>query len=270
MALLEVHNLSVGFKMYRTFYRRALGFAVDDLTLSAEPGQILGIVGASGSGKSLLAHAIMGLLPYNAVQRGEIDYAGEPVTRQRVRQLQKREFALIPQSIGYLDPLKRVRGQLVEHGTPAAAELNEISGRFGLVRHDLDKFPFQLSGGMARRILLATAMLSPARLIIADEPTPGLSVDLARQMLADFRALADEGRCVLIISHDVDLISAVADRVAILNRGRLVAELTAYEFTHPDECDTDPYAKALWRALPQNGFGTQIPGAAGEEQETAC
>ena len=268
MALLDVSHLSVGFRMYRTFYQRVLGFAVDDLTISAEPGQILGIVGASGSGKSLLAHAIMGLLPYNAQQRGEIWFDGELVTRDRVEALRRTELALIPQSIGFLDPLKKVRHQLVEGSRLGAGELAEVADRFGLLVSDLDKYPFQLSGGMARRILLATALLSPARLIIADEPTPGLSVKLAEQLLADFRALADEGRCVIIISHDVDLISAVADQVAILNRGRLVAQLSVYDFTHPDECESDPYAKALWRALPQNDFCTEVAGL--DSKETAC
>ena len=157
---------------------------------------------------------------------------------------------------------------LVEGRRLGAGELAEVADRFGLLVSDLDKYPFQLSGGMARRILLATALLSPARLIIADEPTPGLSVKLAEQLLADFRALADEGRCVIIISHDVDLISAVADQVAILNRGRLVAQLSVYDFTHPDECESDPYAKALWRALPQNDFCTEVAGL--DSKETAC
>ncbi len=262
MALLEVHDLCVGFRMYRSFYRRSLGFAVDHLSLSAEPGQILGIVGASGSGKSLLAHAIMGLLPHNTVVQGEISYDGQPITKQRLPELRRTELALIPQSISYLDPLKRVRSQLIEGRTPDAEELEQIAERFGFQPGDLVKYPFQLSGGMARRILLATAMLSSARLIIADEPTPGLPVDLARQMLADFRSLADEGRSVIIISHDVDLIAAVADRVAILNRGRLVGEMSSHEFTHPDESDTDPYAKALWKALPQNDFITSVSGKA--------
>lgn len=82
---------------------------------------------------------------------------------------------------------------------------------------------------------------------------------LAEQLLADFRSLADQGRCVLIISHDVDLISAVADRVAVLNRGRLVACMPTREFTHPDDFDQPPYVKALWKALPQNEFCTEIP-----------
>ena len=267
MALLEVRHLSVGFRMYRSFYQRVLGFAVDDLSLTAEPGQVLGIVGASGSGKSLLAHAIMGLLPYNAVERGEIWFDGELVTRQRVKQLRRSELALIPQSISFLDPLKKVGDQLYENRSLSATERVEVADRLGLVPTDLDKYPFQLSGGMARRILLATALLSQARLIIADEPTPGLPVTLAEQMLADFRTLANEGRCVLIISHDVDLVSAGADQVAIVNRGRLVAQLSVHDFTHPDDCDSHPYAKALWRALPQNDFGTDLTAL---DEEQAC
>lgn len=254
MSLLEVNGLRVGFTMYRSFYRRATGWAVDGLDACAEAGQVLGVVGASGSGKSLLAHAIMGLLPYNARIDGSMTYDGRPLTPERARALRGSEFALIPQSISYLDPLMRVRRQLLTGAEPGAAELDEIAERFELGRADLDKFPFQLSGGMARRVLLATAMLSTARLIIADEPTPGLSVDLAERMLADFRAMADEGRCLIVISHDVDLISAVADRVLILNRGRMIAEMPAREFMDPDHYDNGPYAAGLWRALPQNDF----------------
>lgn len=254
MPLLEIDGLRVGFMMYRSFFRRAVGWAVDGLDLRAEAGQILGIVGASGSGKSLLAHAIMGLLPYNARTAGTMTYDGRPLTPERTRTLRGTEFALIPQSIGHLDPLMRVRRQLFTGARPDPDELAGIAERFGMRAGDLDKFPFQLSGGMARRVLLATAMLSPARLIIADEPTPGLSVDLAERMLADFRAMADEGRCLLVISHDVDLISAVADRVLILNRGRRVAEMPAVEFMDPDHHDHGRYAAGLWRALPQNDF----------------
>ena len=154
MALLEVRHLSVGFRMYRSFYQRVLGFAVDDLSLTAEPGQVLGIVGASGSGKSLLANAIMGMLPYNAVDRVEIWFDGELVTRQRVKQLRRSELALIPQSISFLDPLKKVGDQLYENRSLSATERVEVADRLGLVPTDLDKYPFQLSGGMARRILL--------------------------------------------------------------------------------------------------------------------
>lgn len=264
MSFLEVNGLRVGFTMYRSFYRRATGWAVDGLDARAEAGQVLGVVGASGSGKSLLAHAIMGLLPYNARIGGSMTYDGRPLTPERARALRGSEFALIPQSISYLDPLMRVRRQLLT----GAAELDEIAERFELGRADLEKFPFQLSGGMARRVLLATAMLSTARLIIADEPTPGLPVDLAERMLADFRAMADEGRCLIVISHDVDLISAVADRVLILNRGHTVAEMPAREFVDPDHYDNGPYAAGLWRALPQNDFDgadlTLADGAGGE------
>ena len=109
MSLLEVRNLYVGFAMYHTFYRRRIGYGVEDLTLTAEPGEILGIVGASGSGKSLLAHAIMDLLPRNAVKHGEILFKGEPVAGKRVLELRRKSFALVPQSISFLDPLLKVK-----------------------------------------------------------------------------------------------------------------------------------------------------------------
>lgn len=162
MPLLEIDGLRVGFMMYRSLLRRAVGWAVDGLDCAPEEGRVLGIVGASGSGKSLL---IVGLLPCNARTVGTMTYDGRPLTPERTRTLRGTGFALIPQSIGHLDPLMRVRRQLFTGARPDPDELAGTAERFGMRAGDLDKFPFQLSGGMARRVLLATAMLSPARLI---------------------------------------------------------------------------------------------------------
>ena len=134
MSLLEIRNLYVGFAMYHTFYRRRIGYGVKDLSLTAEPGEILGIVGASGSGKSLLAHAIMDLLPRNAVRHGEILFKGEPVAGKRVLELRRKSFALVPQSISFLDPLLKVKHQLRTGPTPDAKELTRIAERLDLSR----------------------------------------------------------------------------------------------------------------------------------------
>lgn len=247
MALLEVRDLSVGFRMYTSLFRRQLGYAVTRLSLDVNAGEIVGVVGASGSGKSLLAHAILGLLPSNAVQEGEIRLGGDVLDEVRLRSARGRDIALIPQALTHLDPLRRVRDELGAQPGPSL----ELSPR------TLNKRGFELSGGQARRVLVATALLSDARLVIADEPTPGLSRDLATGLLRDLRAMADEGRAVLVISHDVDLVAAVADRIVILNHGCVVDEVTAAEFAHPG--DSQRYAARLWRALPQHDFDAEIP-----------
>ncbi|MFV0428348.1 MAG: ATP-binding cassette domain-containing protein [Arachnia sp.] len=256
--LLSVDDLSVGFEMYSRGFQRELIYSVRHLSLSVDRGEVLGIAGESGSGKSLLAHAILGLLPYNAVQTGQVLLDDTVLTPGMTTDTRSR-LALVPQSVTYLDPLMAVGRQLVEGpGTtpPSAAELAQIARRFSLSRGDLDKIPSELSGGMIRRILLATAMLSKADLIVADEPTPGIPVDMAKDLLADLRDLATQGCGVIVISHDVDLIAQIADRIAILRDGELVTALDAAAFADPDAHDNHPYAEALWRALPDNDFAS--------------
>lgn len=115
--ILKIEHLSVYFNQYEQglhafgFQKRRLA-AVKDLSLEIEPGQIVAVVGASGSGKSLLAHSILGILPYNSHMAGEIQYAGEPLTKKRVKKLRGKEIFLIPQGVTYLDPLMKVGAQL--------------------------------------------------------------------------------------------------------------------------------------------------------------
>ena len=134
-----------------------------------------------------------------------------------------------------------------------------LSKRLGLPEGTEKLYPFQLSGGMARRVLVATALLADAQLLIADEPTPGMSLDQALEALRLFRAMADEGRAVVLITHDVDLAVAFADRVAVFYAGTTVEIAPAADFRAGAEALRHPYSQALWRALPQNGF-VPIPG----------
>ena len=112
---------------------------------------------------------------------------------------------------------------------------------------------------MARRVLVSTALLSNARLVIADEPTPGMSLDQAKEALRMFRDLADEGRSVILITHDIDLAFDFADRVAVFYAGTTVETAPAEDFRRGPEALRHPYSRALWSALPQNGF-TPIDG----------
>lgn len=113
-------------------------------------------------------------------------------------------------------------------------------------------YPFELSGGMARRVLIATAAMERPRLVVADEPTPGLDARSAKRMLGHFRELAEAGAAVLFITHDLELALTVADQIVVLYAGETIEQTTPDRLRHP-------YTRALWQALPQNGFHT-LPG----------
>jgi ABC-type glutathione transport system ATPase component len=249
--LLEVRHLQISFRMYEKGLVQRNIQMVSDISASVRRGEILAIAGSSGSGKSLLAHAILGLLPYNASMSGEILFRGELLSRRNIHGLRGRSIALVPQAVTWLDPLRRVRDQLTGKNI-GKEQCAEIADQFSLNVRDLDKYPFQLSGGMARRILIATALLSGADLLIADEPTPGLSPELAQDILGKLRAYAMQGKGVLLISHDIDLVCQTADRLAVFHRGVLLDTMPVKDFQAGKL--RHPFTMALWRALPQNGF----------------
>ena len=258
--LLAVDDLSVCFQMYGKALTQSELRVISGLSLRLHAGEVLAVAGSSGSGKSLLAAALLGILPANARVGGSMLYQGQPLTAARQQQLRGKELALAPQSVAYLDPLMRVGAQADGYQKPRpSARRRSLFQRLGLPRQTERLYPFQLSGGMARRVLVATALLSEARLIIADEPTPGMSLEQALEALAMFRALADEGRAVLLITHDIDLAQAFADRVAVFYAGTTMEIAAAADFQAGPRALRHPYSKALWQALPQNGF-RPIPG----------
>ncbi|TDF95764.1 ABC transporter ATP-binding protein [Paenibacillus piri] len=264
MPVLEVEDLAVSFRQYSTGLRQTELKVIHGLHLSIEPGEITAVFGASGSGKSLLAHAVLGILPGNATVTGEIRFDGVPLTRERQETLRGREIALVPQSVNYLDPLMRV-GKQVEAsvcGASRSFRLNsvlEVFKRYKLGPDTAGKFPFQLSGGMARRVLVSTATLSGARLIIADEPTPGLDAEALAEALRLFKQLAQEGCAVMLISHDIEAALQIADKVAVFYAGTTVEVAAAGDFSGDGSRLRHPYTRALWNALPQNKFAP-IPG----------
>ena len=257
--ILQVDRLSISFTQYERGLRQRTLPVIRDLSLSLFPGQVTAAVGSSGSGKSLLAHGILGLLPYNSRMEGTILYQGEPLTQRRAEALRGREIVLIPQGVTYLDPLMKV-GPQVRKGrrdADARAECRSVLARYGLGPETEDLYPFELSGGMARRVLMASAVLEQPRLIVADEPTPGLDARAAGRILGHIRELAEEGAAVLFITHDLELALTIAHRVLVLYAGETVEEADAADFAAGGL--RHPYTRALWNALPQNGF-TPIPG----------
>lgn len=251
--LLRVTNLSVSFRMYQSALTHTLVAGMHNVNLHLNCGEILAVVGASGSGKSLLAHAVLGILPYNAVTSGEMRYRGELLDAALQEQLRGREMALIPQSVTYLDPLMRVGKEVCGlYGAPA--DMAATFRRLHLEERVECLYPFQLSGGMARRVLFSTAVITDAALIIADEPTPGMDVKSAVEALQLLRELADAGKGILLITHDIDLAVEVADNVAVFYEGRTVDMVSAAAFRGEGAALVHPYTKALYHALPQNDF----------------
>ena len=257
--VLSVRDLKIGFNMYQKGLRQTELVTIQSLNLDLYQGEILAVVGSSGSGKSLLAHAIMGILPTNATLQGSIRYNGLELTPELQKQLRGTEIALIPQSVDYLDPLMRVGEQVI--GTKSTAKAQKAAfRRYGLEEQTADLYPHQLSGGMARRILISTAVTINPQLIIADEPTPGLPVELALKTLSHFREMADNGTAVLLITHDIDLALNGADRIAVFYAGTTVEIAAAADFKAGKEALRHPYSKAFIDALPQNSFQA-IPGS---------
>ncbi|OXM85153.1 ABC transporter ATP-binding protein [Paenibacillus rigui] len=260
--LLEVENLSVSFLQYAGGWGQTVLEAIQGLQLSIGAGEVVAVIGASGSGKSLLAHAIMGILPGNATMSGTIRYRGEALTERRLAALRGRELALVPQSVNYLDPLMRVGDQVrgAVPGRAAASRLRKVFERYQLAARVERLFPFQLSGGMARRVLVSTATIANPQLIIADEPTPGLHPAAVRETLGRFRELADEGCGVLLISHNIESALWIADKVAVFYAGTIVELALKNDFAADGGRLRHPYSRALWRSLPQNDF-VPIPGS---------
>ena len=254
-SLLEIHDLSVSFRMYGHGLEQTDLQVISNLHLTVHPGEIIAVAGSSGSGKSLLALAILGILPANATVHGHLHYKGQELTETMQQQLRGTEIALVPQSVAFLDPLMKVGRQTDGHRRPRPVERRKsLFRRLELPDQTPQLYPFQLSGGMARRVLVSTALITDARLVIADEPTPGMSLEQAVEALRLFREMADDGRAVILITHDIDLAVEFADRVAVFYAGTTVEIAPASDFKKGAGALRHPYTKALWRALPQNEF----------------
>lgn len=274
-----ISRLARGAKRFFGARQRAVP-VVHDLHVSVHGGEIVAVVGASGSGKTLLADAIMGLYEPNAYVTGTVYFDGELQDAQTLAALRGHGISLVPQSVSSLDPLMRVGRQVrgfAAGGDDAAraARQRELFARYGLGPEVERLYPFELSGGMARRVLLCCALMDEPKLIIADEPTPGLDLALARAALADFREFADAGGGVLLITHDIELALSVADRVAVFLDGTVVEETSVESFRSPDLL-RHPFSRQLWHALPEHDFAVVeeeacgVPQPGGEEAARAA
>ncbi|WP_031077977.1 ABC transporter ATP-binding protein [Streptomyces sp. NRRL S-118] len=265
--VLSVRELSVRFRLRGGRHIAAVSGASFDLAA----GECLALVGESGCGKSVLASALLGLLPGNARTAGTAVIDGIDLLsadeRTLARTVRGRRIGLVPQSpAAHLTPVRTVRAHLEETlreltGTPrsglrAAAEA--AAGRASFPAGLLDHYPHELSGGQAQRAATALALVGDAPLLLADEPTTGLDRDLVDRTADELRRHADGGRALLLITHDLAAAERIADRVAVMYAGRIV-ELAPADRFFGAPGPRHPYARGLLAALPERDF-TPIPG----------
>lgn len=259
--LLQLDDVSVGFERYAgrgVLAPRETRFVMEHLSLSLHEGEILALVGASGSGKTLIADTIMGLFAANAQVTGRVWFDGDAMDERSLTPLRGNRIAFVPQSVESLDPLQRVGRQIerLAQGMTkqeARARRRELFARYRLDEETARCYPFELSGGMARRVLLIGALMNRPRVIVADEPTPGLDMELAVRAMDDFRAFANDGGGVLLITHDIELALRVADRIAVFQDGTVVEETAVASFASPDLLQHS-FSRKLWHALPEHGM----------------
>ncbi len=194
-------------------------------------------------------------MPYNAKAGGRITYCGSELTAERIKQLRGSEIVMVPQSLCMPrspdeDRAADTQGQKDKR---TRNKLKDIFTRYDLEESVEGLYPFELSGGMSRRILISTALMEEPKLVIADEPTPGLDLRVAKRAMGHFRELADMGAGVLVITHDLELALETADRIVVFYAGESIEEAGVSDFHH-EETLRHPYTKALWRAMPRNGF----------------
>jgi peptide/nickel transport system ATP-binding protein len=232
MALLEVDRLRIVFPT-----RRGILVAVDDISFSIDQGEVLGVVGESGAGKSITGAAIIGLLePPGRIARGAIRLEGRQINglpNEALRRIRGARIGVIFQDpLTSLNPLYTIGRQLVQtiltHTDLTAAQareravdlLNEVGIPAAIRR--IDSYPHEFSGGMRQRVVIALALCAEPDLIIADEPTTALDVSIQAQIIALLRRLCHEHRtAIMLITHDMGVIAETADRVAVMYTGRI-------------------------------------------------
>lgn len=259
MTLLSISQFTLSFTRYVGLLRQRQVAALSELTFSLARGEIVALVGASGAGKSLLAHALFGILPPNAVTAGLLLLDGQALDFGPNADHRGRRMGLLPQSPSHLDPLVRCGRQLSWAAARSGrrADTDELASdleQFGLSADVLRLYPHELSGGMARRVLLAMATVGKPDLVVADEPTSGLDPDSSAIVLGHLHQLANGGKGVLLITHDLSHALPFAQRVAILRSGRLAGLEPSSAFSGDGEALHSDYARQLWRAMPDNSF----------------
>ena len=267
MALLTIRNLTVKFATATGSFT-----AVDGIDVSVDKGEVLAIVGESGSGKSVSMLAVMGLLPDTAtVTADEMTYDGRDIsflTPAERRKLIGREITMIFQEpVASLNPSFTTGFQIEEvlrlnmgmNRREARARALELFRAVGIPEPEekLRAYPHQMSGGQCQRVMIAMAIASNPRLLIADEPTTALDVTIQKQILDLLMQLqADYGMALILITHDMGVVAETADRVVVQYKGKKMEEADVLSLF---ETPQHPYTRALLSALPENATGDRLP-----------
>jgi peptide/nickel transport system ATP-binding protein len=273
MALLEVKNLVVEFPTRRSNLR-----AVDGISFNIEAGEVLGVVGESGAGKSMTGAAIIGLLePPGRIAGGEVWLNGRRIDNLPAAQMRsirgKEVGAVFQDPLTSLNPLYTVGRQLIEtirthlsmnesQARDRAVKLLEETG-IPAARERIDHFPHQFSGGMRQRVVIALALAAEPKLIVADEPTTALDVSIQAQIITLLKRLCkDHGAAVMLVTHDMGVIAETADRVAVMYAGRIAEIGPVADVIHRPQ---HPYTVGLMGSIPdlqsERERLTQIDGA---------
>ncbi|MDI1271476.1 MAG: ABC transporter ATP-binding protein [Polaromonas sp.] len=258
MSLLQVKNLIVEFPGRRGTLR-----ALDDISFDIAPGEILGVVGESGAGKSLTGAAIIGLLePPGRIGGGQILLEGERIDNlpyEQMRHIRGRKIGAIFQDpLTSLNPLYTVGRQLIEtiqahlpvsnaEARQRAISLLQDTG-IPAAEQRIEHFPHQFSGGMRQRVVIALALAAEPKLIVADEPTTALDVSIQAQIIMLLKSICKKrGAAVMLITHDMGVIAETCDRVAVMYAGRIAEIGPVHEvINHP----AHPYTAGLMEAIP--------------------
>ena len=256
--LLAVDRLRVEFPT-----RHGTLVAVDGVSLSIAPGEVLGVVGESGAGKSLTGAAIIGLIdPPGRIGAGEVrlgDRRIDNLAPEEMRRVRGREIGAVFQDpLTSLNPLYTIGRQLVETITThldlsmraARRRALDLLGEVGIPAPErrFHHYPHQFSGGMRQRVVMALALAAQPKLIIADEPTTALDVSIQAQIIALLKRLCREhGAAVMLITHDMGVIAETADRVAVMYAGRVVEVGPVADVIHRPQ---HPYSKGLMGSIP--------------------
>ena len=251
-AILKVENLNVTLR-----HRRVSKKLVEDVSLEVHPGECLGILGESGSGKSMTVKSVLGLLDKNFQVSGSAIFDGQDLlkeTKEELRRLRGSRITMVLQNpMTCFDPLYRIGNQMAEtFATHTSWNVQEIRSRCLEILDQmrirngeevLEKYPHQLSGGMLQRIMIGIAMALQPELLIADEPTTAIDAITQYEILEEFiRIKKQKNTAMLFITHDLGAISKVADRILVMNSGHVV---DSGSFDHILKHADDPYTRML-------------------------
>ncbi|MDQ7777735.1 ABC transporter ATP-binding protein [Paracoccus aminovorans] len=267
MALLTIRNLTVRFATSTGSFT-----AVDGIDVTVDKGEVLAIVGESGSGKSVSMLAAMGLLPDTAmVTADEMSFDGKDLLKMTPRQRRRvigREITMIFQEpIASLNPSFTTGYQIEEvlrfnagmSKRAARARALDLFRQVGIPdpEEKLKSYPHQMSGGQCQRVMIAMAIATNPRLLIADEPTTALDVTIQKQILDLLMDLQEKtGMALILITHDMGVVAETADRVQVQYKGRKMEEADVLSLF---EAPKHPYTRALLSALPENATGDRLP-----------